>query len=259
MIFILELLAVGGVGLFVYRDYKNGFPALSSMYQRGCGILRIAGRKEDTITRVDRLVAQHAKGLALLRDSVATIKANAEQTARRMGEQGILAVEWTEVAEEAARAGNDEALTLAAVAKVEAEKRTKFFAGHEAEQRRVLKILEDQMAVKEMEFDGIRTKAETARVVHQITEAKKNLYLLSSNVEAEVGLTTNGQLEQLLLGVEHEDLKTDALLEMVQDSGKGRIIQFRQQYDVRKAIEEVKQKIALPPAPPEIEAASEEE
>ncbi len=253
---VVELLALGGAGLFLYGDYKKGFPVTQSLYEKGCQKFKqLTGQKEDVIAKVDRLVAGHARNIALLRDSVATIEANVKQTARRLEEQKLLAQDFEEVELEAARSGDEEALTVAAVARVETEKRVGCFAGHIGEQQKILEILRRQLDVKEMEFDTVKTRAETAKVVYQITQAKKQLYLMTSSIGTETGLTVGGQFEQLLLSTEHEDLKTDSLLEMAQRSSHYKINQFRQQMEVRKEIEAVKQRIALPAAPTEIEAA----
>ena len=141
-------------------------------------------------------------------------------------------------------------LTVAVVAKVEAGKRTEYFSSHLGDQQRILQALRQNLDLKEMEFDGLKTKAETAKVVAQIMQAKKQLYRLTSNVEAKVGFTIGGQIEQLLLSVEHENLKTDSLLGMVPNNGQQKLLQFRQQTEVRKEIEGIRQRIALPPAPP---------
>ncbi|MBI2676329.1 MAG: hypothetical protein HYX21_00015 [Candidatus Yanofskybacteria bacterium] len=258
---IFELILLAGGGLFFYGDYKNGFPVSKSLLNKGSNVVRgLLRQKEENVTeQIDRLLKEHARAVGLLRESVATVDANLTQTTRRQQEQFLLASEYASVAEEAARVGDEEALTVAVVAKVEAGKRAECFGSHLGDQQRILQALRQNLDLKEMEFDSLKTKAETVKIVAQITEAKRQLYALTSDVEAKAGFTIGGQIGQLLLKVEHEDLKSDSLLGMVQNNGCQKLLQFRQQAEVRKEIEEIRQRICLPPAPHEVEVLSEEE
>lgn len=96
---------------------------------------------------------------------MATVDANMKQTTRRQQEQLLLASEYGAVEEEAVLVGDDEALTVAAVAKIEAEKRARCFGSHLGDQQRILGALRQNLDIKEMEFDSLKTKAETAKVV----------------------------------------------------------------------------------------------
>lgn len=249
---VAQLAALGFGGLYFYADYKRGFVSTKALVERaGTKFRQITGIRESETDKANRAVEKWARSVALLRESVASIKANHQLAEKRHNEETILAGQFRSIAENALRASDQDAATAAAMAKIQAEHRAQLFGEYAQEQMQVARILEQELEGVEVEYDIIRTQAETVKVNTEISEAKRNLYGLVSSIEAQTGFTARGLLEQAVINTEHEKLKTSAMLDMASKHSSSRVRRFMQLSEVNRELDETRRRIALLPAPAE--------
>lgn len=251
---VVELVLVGGTGLFLFQDYKRGFVATKGLAEKaGSKFRQLTGIRESEVDKANRAVEQRARQVAILRESVASLKANYQLAEKRHHEEMILVSQFNKVEEQALRANDQDAATAAAIAKIQAERRVQRFADHAQDQIQVARVLEQELEGQEFELDISRTQAEDVRLNNEISEAQRNLYELTSNIQAQTGFTARGVLEQALINTEREKLKTSALLEMASKHSLGRVSRFMELAEVKQELDEARKRIALPPAPSEVE------
>lgn len=252
---VVVLGTLGGGGLFLWRDSKGNFAVTKALAGKAMQkVGKFVGRGDGEIEIADKAINCYAKNLGMLRDAVATIEANYKQAGRQAQEQIKIADDFQEVEEDALKKGDQETAEVAAIAKIQALKRVEIYEDSAQTQIKVAEVLSRELEETEMEFDVVQTKAETIRVYHSMAQAKRQLYNMISNVEKSIGLTSQGQLNQLLLKTEHENIKADSLLEMAKKRNSNKARGLIEATDVRKDIEEVSKKLGLlAAAPSEVE------
>ena len=249
---VMELVFVGGAGLFLYQDYKRGFVTTKALAEKaGSKFRQLTGIRESEVDKANRAVEQWSRQVGVLRESVASIKANHQLAEKRNREEMVLVSQFNKVQENALRVNDQDAAAAAAMAKIQAAQRATLFAEHAIEQIQVARALEQELEGVEVEFDIIRTQAETVRVNAEISEARRNLYELTSSIEAKTGFTSRGVLEQALINTEHEKLKSGALLDMAFKHSSSRVHRYMQLAEVNEELDQARKRIALPPAPSE--------
>lgn len=243
-----QLLLVVGGGLFLYRDYRKGFPASKALMNKAQeAFLRITGRvNNDPVTKAEIAIQSYARVLGALKEGVASIQASFHQNQRLAQEQQKLTVEFRTLEEVALRKGDQAVATQAAVAKVNCEKRTALFAQNAQKHAAAAKMLMEELDGVESEFEIVKTQSETIRVQHEIAEANKQLYALISQVESKAGLTPRGELDKLLLTTEHAQLKSEALLELTYQRGDSTLKRFVKDAAIQAELEDARKHIALP-------------
>lgn len=242
---IAEIVVTVGAIVFFYKDYKNDFARSREII---AWILdKIKGR-EGAVSCAERFVQAYAKQIGALREAVATIEANQKIAEKRAFEEAHLAVSFKSVVDEALRRGKDKEAAAAAVAKIQCEMRADLFREHAQQQIRVAEEMHDGLESAEMEFEIVKTQAETIKVYAALTEAKRQLYGLISEIEAKTGLTAKGNIRQILLTVETDMYKADSMLRLAGRNGRARVESFMRQVEVQNELEEARQRIALPPA-----------
>ena len=249
----MQLAAAGAGGLWLVRDYRRNFQGSKTIIlkiQRALGM----AKEGDDISRANTAVERYAKNLGSLREAVATIKSNHLMAERQAHEQRRLAAEFESVEIEALRKGDEDAAAASAMAKIQSLKRAELFETHAAAQISAARLLQNELDAVEMEFEVVRTEADTIRIYAGIGEANRQLYQLISHVEAETGLTARGELKQTLLDTERKMLKSGILIEMVQNQGNGKVKKLLQIAEVRQDLDEVRKQVALPAAPVAISA-----
>lgn len=244
----MQLAVAGTGGLWLWRDYKRDFQGSKTVILKLRRALGIAGEADD-VSRANAAVQLYAKNLGALREAVATITSNHQMAERQSTEQRRLATEFESVEVEALRKGDEDAAAASAMAKIQSLKRAELFETHAEKQVIAARVLREELDAVEMEFEIVRTEADTVRVYAGIEEANRQLYQLISHVEAETGLTARGELKQTLLDTERKMLKSGALLEMAHSRGNGRVRKLLQLAEVRQDLDEVRKRVALPAAP----------
>lgn len=248
--FVLELAALGAGGLYLYRDYRQGFPKTKALVVKIQRALHLGG-EPDEVAIANAAIEKFAQGLGALREAVAEVETNHQMAVQQGLEQSKLAASFLEVEKDALRKQDENTAAVAAVAKINAKARAELFEEHAQESLKVAKVLHDELDAVEMEFEARRTEVDTVRVRAAIADARQKLYAVISQVEKETGLTAVGQLKQALVSSERRMLKTGFLLDMASNSGNGKIRKMMQLAEVRYDLDETRKLIALPAGTPE--------
>ena len=241
----LGLLAAGS--LYLWNDYKHGFPRMKLLATRARDLIHtlplLGG---NGVASAEKTVARYGQSLGSLREAVATLEANHDQFARRACESRQIATEFGKVVEEALRAHDEHAAEVAAVAKVNAERRAELFEKNAQSQQDVARIMHERLDGVETEFEIIKTKADTIKVCAAVADANRRLYELISEVDPQRGLTANGEIETLLLRTEHEELKSMKLIEMAKPNGSSLREKYVRESSVQQALNEARDRLSLP-------------
>lgn len=254
---VIQLVALGGGGIFVYQDYKHGFVTSKAILAGASHkFRRLTGIKESETDKATETVEKWAVNIAKLREAVASVSANSQLAVKQSQEQRFLVSQFSQVEEEALRKNDEEAATVAAVAKIESERRSNLYAEHAQSQAEVAQVLERDLDISEMEFCKAQTKAETIRLNESIAEAQGNLYQLTSSFNVD-GLTPKGELEQGVLRTEHKRLKSGVLLRLASKNDNSKIHRFMQDAEVKRELDSTRNRLALPPASTEASVTEE--
>ena len=243
-----QIVLAAGIGLFVYRDYRKGFPKGRAILKKAeNAVLRLTGQvNNDPTSKAEEAVQKYARILGSLKEAVASIQASYQQNSRLAQEQHKLSRDFRTIEEMALRKGDEVAAAQAAIAKINCEKRAVMFAENAKKQFTAAKMLLEELDGVEAEFEIIKTQSETIRVQYEIAEANKQLYALISQVESKAGLTPRGEMDKLLLATEHAQLQSEALLDITYNRGSGVMNKFMEDATVRAEIEDARKRIALP-------------
>ncbi|OGD31026.1 hypothetical protein A2W60_01050 [Candidatus Azambacteria bacterium RIFCSPHIGHO2_02_46_12] len=243
-----QIVLAAGIGLFVYRDYRKGFPKSRAILKKAeNAVLRLTGQvNNDPTSKAEEAVQKYARILGSLKEAVASIQASYQQNSRLAQEQHKLSRDFRTIEEMALRKGDEVAAAQAAIAKINCEKRAVMFAENAKKQFTAAKMLLEELDGVEAEFEIIKTQSETIRVQYEIAEANKQLYALISQVESKAGLTPRGEMDKLLLATEHAQLQSEALLDITYNRGSGVMNKFMEDATVRAEIEDARKRIALP-------------
>lgn len=244
---LMQLAAFVGGGLYVYKDYKNGWVTTKRLVDRAQGFaLKMTGFRENEVSRANKLVGDFAQQLDSFRRAVASIEADIQIAEKQAKEHGVLAGQYAGLVEVALVRGDEETATVAAEAKIQAEKRMEMFFAHVADQRKVAGIMREELAVQEGNFDVMQTKAVTVQVRAQLAETKEKLYGLVSDVHIKSGLTPRSELERLLVDTERKDIQSGILLDMVRNSPRRFADRLLRSAEVENVLKGVRQRLALP-------------
>ena len=155
---------------------------------------------------------------------------------RQSQEQRLLSSQFETLEEAAIRKNDEEAATAAAVAKIQADKRSELYYDHAEMQFRVGTILQRDLGVAEMDFAKVKTKAETIVVYASIAHAQERVYELASDITVR-GFTPKGELEQALLTAEHKMLKSGFLVDLADKQSNNRVNGFMRDAEVSAELE----------------------
>ena len=243
---VMELVVVAGCGLYVWTDYRRGFPSLRHFVDRVTDFgMRMFRLERSEVKRAEQIVARFAVHLGTLSDAVATIKTNYEMNMQKGHEQQKLVTDFCLLAEKALRAGDEEAALVASNFAVEADKRAHMFFEDADTQAKVGEELQRELDREEMRYETVQTQAETIAVNQSIAAAKMQLYELVSDVAATTGMTPKGELKHLLETSTHQRIKAGKLLDMAhrRNGSKGEVLY---QADALQKLDEIRDRMALP-------------
>lgn len=244
---LLELAAVGVGGFYLYTDYRRGFPSIKHALERAYEMgQRLFHFQVDENKRARLIVSRFAQHLGVLREAVATLQANYEVATRQAKEQEKLASDFRQLGEEKLRGGDEDTAHAAATAEAEAEKRMNSYFEMAESQVLAAEELQHDLDQEELDFAKVEMQAETINVEHAIAEAKMQLYVLLSDVEARTGLTSRGALKQLMESSRVNRIKSDKLLTMARRSSNSKMHGMIEDNEVRQKLEAMRQRIALP-------------
>ncbi len=251
---LVQLALVTGGGLYVYGDYRSGWSSTKRLWGKvESTALRLTGRKEDSVTRANKMVGEFGKGLDEFRRAVAAIEADIQVSEKQSRAEGALAGEYGAVVETALRRGDEKVAALAAEAKVQAEARAQMFAEHVNEQRRVIAIMREELLEQEGNFDVMQTKVATIQVQSQLATTKEKLYGLISEVHVKTGLTPSAELEQMKLDAERRNIQAGVLLGMAKGRNGHQAKQLLRSAKEENILEETRNRLALPTSEPDQE------
>ncbi len=257
---LIQLAALAGGGLYVYKDYKSGWVTTKRLAEKvQSQALRLAGFKEDEMRRANKLVGDFARQLDSFRRAVANIEADIQISEKQAREQGVLANQYAGLVEAALRKGDEKTAQVAAEAKVQSEKRMQMFIAHATDQCKVVGIMRDELSDQESNFDVVQTKAVTVQVRAQLADTKSKLYELISDVHEKSGLTPSAELERLLLDTERKDIQAGILLGMVKNNPRHFSDRLLRSAEVESVLREARQRLALPSADKPLEDNNQEE
>ncbi len=244
---LIQLVALAGGGLYVYKDYKNGWVTTKRLADRVQSFaLKMSGFRENEVGRANKLVGDFAQQLDSFRRAVASIEADIQISEKQAKEHGVLAGQYTGLVEVALAKGDEETAAVAAEAKIQAERRMAMFTAHVDDQRKVVGIMREELTVQESNFDVMQTKAVTVQVRAQLAETKEKLYGLVSDVHIKSGLTPRSELERLLVDTERKDIQNSILLDMVKNSPRRFADRLLRSAEVEHVLKGVRQRLALP-------------
>ncbi len=243
----------GGSGYGLYRDSKNGFINTRFIIEKVSGgkIELLHSQEDKHLIIAETAVANTAKNVSTLRESIAEIDANMQMAMKQSIEQTQLARSFQGILDQVVNnPDRQEEVQVAAVAKVESQKRANLFQGLANSQASVLIGLQKELDSAEMELDISRTKASTIKVFVAITHSRKSLYSLQSSVSQE-GLTPKGEIDNAIYEAEKEMIKSATLLDMVSKNSGSRAKKLLSSLDIDNEIDAARKRSALPPAPAE--------
>lgn len=247
---VIELGIVAGLGFYLWQDYRRGWVGITSLVQS----LReklidwdVWGFSKDRLIVARREVKRASAQLALFRDRVATLTATIEMSRQQAVEQQQLASGYKKVEEDAARIQDDARLASAAAAKISHEARATFFQKNAEELLQAREMLEKELAWVETEHDRVQMYVDQIEVKETITAVRHELYEVMSDVSRSGSSTGQGELKRLLLDSKFDEVKSDDLLQMAKKQGAHRLDTFLMDEEIKKEIEEVRNRIALPP------------
>lgn len=246
---LIELGIVVGLGLYLWQDYRRGWVGITSLAEslkerfQGWGLL---GFSKNRLAVARREVKRGSTQLAIFRDRVAALTANIEMSHQQAVEQQQLAQGYKKVEEDAARIGDDARLASAAAAKISHEARATFFQQNAEELLQARVVLEEELTWVETEHDRVQMYVDQIEVKENITAVRHELYEVMSDVSLSGSSTGQGELKRLLLESKFEEVKSDNLLKMVKRQGEHRLDAFLMDEEIKKEIEEVRNRIALP-------------
>lgn len=255
---VLQLTTLAGTGLFVYSDYRRGWPTCRRLLEKGQRtFLRLTGQKEDEVQKAKAIVDDYARKLDNFRRAVAKIEANVAVSRKKAGQDALLAAQFQEVMESALRFGQEEEAAVAAEGKIQAEARQAMYCANVEEQDAVLEAMKKELLFLDYNLDVVITQAVTVGTQSNLARCKEQLYGLVSEVHVESGLTPVGELKMLVDNSERENLKAGFLLKMARSPQRqGQLLLHTA--EVKKTLEEARQRIALLPAPENEELLLEE-
>lgn len=252
---ILMVGFVGGGGYGLYKDYRNGFVVTGPfLYKISSGRINLNPTQQDKhLLIAETAVKNTEKNLQTLRESVAEIDANRKMAMKQSIEQAQLAKNFQTILDQIINDSTKrEEAQVAAVAKVEAQKRSDLFHNLAMSQSSVLTGLEKELDSAEMELDVARTKASTIKVFVSITNSRKSLYALQSNVSQD-GATPKGEIDNAIYEAEKEMIKSATLLDLANKRNGSRANLLLKSLDVDQELENARKRVALPPAQTEPE------
>jgi|GEM_PF-6633265 len=218
---IIELAILGASGLFLVRDYRNGFPRSKAMIEWVSTGLRLHTPLSNT-EKAQKLVETQARGVGMLRDALASIQAEYRLNMERAETEETLALEFSTELDRFIKSDDVAAQRQAASFVVNHRERTLLFRNFAEDQIAVARQLRNDLDFAEMELDRMKTTVETIRLSENVSIAKRQMITLVSDVDSAIGLPTREVLNMLLLDTRREEYTADALLQMGRKDAIGR-------------------------------------
>ena len=247
-IVIIGLVSGGGYALF--KDYKKGFIIVGpALYRLSGGRIKLKINKEDRLLMIAETGVENIqKSVNALRESIAEIQANRDMAFKTGAEQAKLAVDFDQILVSIVNSPDkQQEAHVAAVAKIEAQKRADLHRQLAREQDNILGPLQRDLDSSEMRLEEAKTKASTIKVFVTITASRKCLYPISSNIGVD-GATSRGEIDDALYEAEKDMIKSAAMLEMAERSNNGRGRLLLGGVEVDNEMNRARQRAALPPA-----------
>ncbi len=209
---MLELLILLGLSGATYYDYTKGFALARSLGGRAEKIyLRLSGKKPlGPAERARAAVMLQEAKVEKLRKSVASIAARSQAECEGSQEQILLAQRFQKLKEEAVGQSDDESAQVAALAELEALRRSDIQRQFSEYLGKMAKKLETRLDRQERELLLMKDKQSTIELRSQVSDGLNTFYQLLSDVDAVTGEEAprvllerelkNSRLEELTAG-----------------------------------------------------------
>ena len=248
---ILELVALGGSGYFLYKDSKNGFIKTKTLVEKVSGgriKLLETSVSQSRVQKAETAVTKSAAQVAKLRDKVATVEANMKIHIQQAQEQRLLAAQFDEVLQRVAgKEGKEMEETAAASGKIAANQRATMFETLAEKEIQVLPGLQAQLDNAELDLDLKKDKASTVQATAEFGEALTQLYEINSDINPETGFTAKADLDQALIDSQRDVYKAQSLLGMAnRRNTNGNASRLLLSSKIEKEIQAARQKTSLP-------------
>lgn len=267
---IIEFVLLAGGGIFLYKDYRNGFTASRALLVK-IGFAKLV--EEDMSTKAERLVNDQAKIVGMLEEKTGSIQASCEQNIHKAADHQKWIAQFGNLAEQATQRimeierklkdgdleDSERTKLQKELQKLEMDAKTALLARDQhrerlrsveeliLEQQAVVEALDSQHQLASIGLDRAKVVRDTIVSDVTIAQTRELTYQLVSEVDAQTGFTSSGQLQELREKAEHRKLKAGAMLRLAERNNRSpELNSLLQDAAVNKELADIRNRLALP-------------